>query len=513
MDPKHSPLFIPALWEGSQFKVLDETLLPWKVEYITITDVSQALEVVREMKTRAFGQVLTFLYAAALVALGYKGRNPEPLRDRLNQLTDEFCQARPTFDFKGLARFLPDWFRELPPGEDAASWIQGKIHALVSAMPRAREQRAKHAAELLPNPCRLLTHCNISGELVAVARWCQKMGKELSVIATETRPYLQGSRLTAWEVARAGVKTTLIPDCAVAQVMAKGEADAVLVGADRCAQNGDVINKVGTYPLALMAKEYGIPFYALVQQPGPLARGEDVLIEERPVAELVTFQGHALIPEGANRIKGRYPAFDLTPARLISCLVGFDGAFTPEHFRQRFQKAQSGSKDGNKERERCLLLYGVPRGDTYSHLSHCLQVERCQSLLVPEMRPELWGVQVVTRELLEREIPLTLISDNMMGALFCQAEIRRLYLFYTDLHEKGPVGICGSLMAVLLARAHGVPIELLASNEGSETPLDRDVSTFLGERVSPEGVAIYRVEKELIPWSLLKENKATHESA
>ncbi len=505
MRPQQSPLFEPALWEGTHFRILDETLLPWKVEYITINEVSQALQAVKEMKTRAFGQVLTFLYAAALVALGYKGKQPDPLQEQLGQLTDAFCEARPTFDFKGLAKYFADWFREFPPGEDAASWIQRKIHARVSTIAKAREERARRAAELLPNPCRLLTHCNISGELVAVAGWCKELGKELSVIATETRPYLQGSRLTAWEIAQSGIKTTLIPDCAIAQVMAEGDVDTVLVGADRCAQNGDVINKVGTYPVALMAKEYGVPFYVLVQDPGSLTRGEDVVIEERPVAELLTFQGRSLTQEG---LQGRYPAFDLTPAHLISSLIGFDGTFTPESFRQKFQPAIPPINDGKKEEGKYLLLYGTPKRSSYPYLSHALKAEQAQAVLVPEMRPELWGLQVVTRELLERNIPTTLISDNMMGTFFAQGQIQRLYLFYTELSDKGPVGICGSLLAVLLARAHGVPVELLASEEARQTPLDRDISTFLGQRICPEGVAIYPIEREVIPWSLLKENRA-----
>ncbi|MGH7775030.1 MAG: hypothetical protein ACREQA_22615 [Candidatus Binatia bacterium] len=513
MQSKQSPLFTPALWEGNRFKILDETLLPWKLEYITVSDVSQALQAVKEMKTRAFGQVLTFLYAAALVAQGYKAKEPQPLQERLHQLTEEFCQARPTFDFKGIAYFFSDWFRELPAHGDVGSWVERKIHELVTSMRKARQGRARRAAELLPNPCRLLTHCNISGELVAVARCCEAMGKELLVFATETRPYLQGSRLTAWEVAQAGIKVALIPDCAIAQIMDKGEVNAVLVGADRSAQNGDIINKVGTYPLALMAKEYGIPFYVLVQDPRSLARGEDVLIEERPVAELLTFQGRSHAPEG---LQGRYPAFDLTPASLISFLIGFDGTFTPEAFRQRFQRTSTGAlrlrsgqaPDVKIEREKYLLLYGIPRPDSYPYLSHALKAEQIQSVLVPEMRPELWGVQVLTHELLERNIPTTLISDNMMGTFFAQGQIHRLYLFYTELSEKGAVGICGSLLTVLLARAHGVPVELLAFAEAKAAPLDRDISTFLGQRVTPEGVAIYSIGREMIPWSLFKENKA-----
>lgn len=503
MKPKQSPLFIPALWEGDHFKILDETLLPWKIEYLTVHDLSEALQAVKDMKTRAFGQVLTFLYAAALVAKGYKTKDPAPLRLRLAQLTEEFTRARPTFDFEGIAKYFDPWFRKFPPGTETGSWFEGKIHDLVSIIFRAREERARRAAELLPNPCRLLTHCNISGELVAVAESCRAMEKEIQIMATETRPYLQGSRLTAWEVAEAGIRVALIPDCAVAQVMAKGEINAVLVGADRCAQNGDIINKVGTYPLALMAKEYNIPFYALVQEPGPLAKGEDVVIEERPVAELFTFQGRSYIPEG---LKGRYPAFDLTPSSLISSLIGFDGAFTPESFRQRFEKSSPVARNDRGKKESYLLLYGIPKRDSYPYLAHALKAEEVPTVLVPEMRPGLWGVHVIARELRERDIPTTLISDNMMGAFFALGQIKRLYLFYSELSEKGPVGMCGSLLALLLARAHGVAVELLASTEG-EASLDRDVSTFLGQRVSTDGVLIYPIEKETLPWSLFKENK------
>lgn len=504
MTLKQSPLFVPALWEKDRFRIIDETQLPWKVEYITVRDVGQALGAVREMKTRAFGQVLTFFYAAALAARDYKSGSPARLRERLTLLAEEFTAARPTFDFKGLAKYFDPWFEELPAGEDAVRWIEGKIHGLVSTIYKAREGRARRAAELLPHPCRLLTHCNISGELVAVARWCEELGKKLEVTATETRPYLQGSRLTAWEVAGAGVEVTLIPDSAVAQVMAKGAVNAVLVGADRCAQNGDIVNKVGTYPLALIAKEYGIPFYALVQEPGPLASGGDVVIEERPVSELFVFQGRSYAPEG---LQGRYPAFDVTPSSLITSLIGFDGAFTPEGFREKFQQGSGSAPHDKSKKESYLLLYGIPRQGDYPFLSHALKAEEAPAILVPEMRPQLWGVHVIARELVRRNIPTTLISDNMMGAFFSQGQIRRLYLFYSELGEKGPLGICGSLLAALLARRHGVPVELMASEANREPPMDRDASTFLGQRVSPDGAAVYPIDKETIPWSLLREEK------
>jgi methylthioribose-1-phosphate isomerase len=507
MKPTQSPLFIPALWKGNHFEILDETLLPWKMEYIPVHEASEAVEIVKKMKTRAFGQVLTFLYSAALAAQGFQGKDPETLRERLTQLTEEFARARPTFNFKGLARFFSEWFRDLPSGQDVGSRIEGKAREMAARIIQAREGRARRTADILPTPCRLLTHCNISGELVAVAHHCKKMGKDLSVVATETRPYLQGSRLTAWELAQAGASITLIPDNAIAQVMAKKEVDAVLVGSDRCAQNGDVINKVGTYPLALVAKEYSLPFYVLVQDPGSLVKGDDAAIEERPASELLSFQGQSLISEETDKVTGRYPAFDITPASLVSLLIGFDGSFTPDSFRQKFQNTPSPPRESKREKKRYLLLYGVPKQSDSFLLSSALKGEDAETVLLPEMRPELWGAHLVTLRLVEKKIPVTLISDNMMGTFFAQGKIQRLYLFYTELTEKGPVGLCGSLYAALLAQAHKVPIELFASEENRQAPLDRDISTFMGRKVVPEGVPLYPVEEELIPWSLFKEKE------
>jgi len=154
--------------------------------------------------------------------------------------------------------------------------------------------------------------------------------------------------------------------------------------------------------------------------------------------------------------------------------------------------------------EKYLLVYGPPKKDDYSFLMHALKAEQAGRILVPEMRPELWGARVVARELLLRRLPTTLISDNMMGTLFAHNQIRKLYLFYSRLTESGASGICGSLLAVRLARAHGIPIELLESESGKDSSIDSDVSTFLGQKVIPAGVAVYRLEKEVIPWALLK---------
>src|SRR5690242_4269599 len=167
MNPQQSPLFEPVLWEGNGFKILDETLLPWRREYIEVRDLAQALAAVKDMKTRAFGQVLTFFYAAALVAR--KENSIEAVRARMTRLGEEFAAVRPTFDFKGLAKFFEPWFDQPPPNGDAGSWFERQVREFTACIIGARVYRARLAAELLPQRCRLLTHCNVSGELVSVA--------------------------------------------------------------------------------------------------------------------------------------------------------------------------------------------------------------------------------------------------------------------------------------------------------------------------------------------------------
>jgi len=504
MSAVESPLFEPVHWRGAGFEILDEIQIPEKIEYIQVTEVGQALDAVRDMKTRAFGQVLTFLYSAALVAQQYEGNDPAPLRERLTRLTQQFCDVRPTFDFRGLGSYVEEFFDKLAVNDSVGETIARRTREFGAQITRGRSARAKRAAAVLPDPARVLTHCNVSGELVAVARDCMELGKVFSVIATETRPYLQGTRLTAWELAQAGVSVSLIPDCAVAQVMARGAVNAVIVGADRSARNGDVINKVGTYPIARLAHEYGVPFYALVQDPRSLERGSDVPIEERPAHELLMFQGQSLLADSQSTMKARYPAFDVTPAEFITKLIGFDDLYTPESFRQKYQWKNSGEGSTSHSASKYILLHGVPPKNQYAFLISALKAENAESILVPEMRPQLWGAQLVARELLARNAPTTLISDNMIGTLFAQGEIAKLCLFYDELTEAGPRASCGSLQAAQLAHLHGCGIELFEGDSQLVPPRDKDVSTFMGKNICPAGVSLYPVDAEVVPWALLK---------
>ena len=184
-------------------------------------------------------------------------------------------------------------------------------------------------------------------------------------------------------------------------------------------------------------------------------------------------------------------------------MIGFDDIYTPETFRQKFQTRSGAAAAQVKPRGQYLLIYGLPPKNQYFLLS-ALKAEHAESVLVPEMRPQLWGTQIVVRELLDRHVPTTVISDNMMGTLFAQGEIGKLCFFYDDLAEAGARGICGSLLAVQLARLHHVPVELFDAAKPIATPLDSDVSTFMGQKICPEGVAIWPVEAEIVPWALLK---------
>ena len=497
-----SPLLVPVHWCGDHYRVLDETLLPEQVAYLEIASLDQALAAVKEMKTRAFGQVLTILHAVALFAHASRENDFARLKQQVVELGERFSQARATFDFVGLVRLLFEHIGVPAQGTELGPWLQAKTLDFATAIVMARNERARRAAVLLPARCRLLTHCNISGELVAVAQHCRSLGKDISVIATETRPYFQGTRLTAWELSQAGVRVQVIPDAACAQVMANEGVDAVLVGADRSAQNGDIVNKVGTYSLAVAAHAYGIPFYALVQEPGSLASGSAVTIEERPVRELLTFQGSALAPEG---VQGSYPAFDVTPAELIARLIGFDEVFTPAEYRRKYLKHPVEPARERRDENAFVLLYGVPREDSYRRLTSVLTAERAQAFLVPEMRPGLWGAQVVVPKLLEQRLPITVVSDNMMGIFFARGQIRRVLLFGSKPGDDELRGICGLLLAALLARAHGVPMEVLAAAPETSAVLDRDVTTFLGHRLCPPGVEAYPVGPDIVPSTLFCE--------
>lgn len=313
---KESPLFWPIQLKHKTIFVLDETQLPQKLIYLQCRSVSEVVRVIKDMKTRAFGQVLIVFYSFLMALEKNRHAAPKILLTTIQNAAKSLEAARPTFPFKDftgpIVQIAQKAFRN---NENIASAIAKNINIQLAMIKKARCNRAEKAAELIEDQDCILTHCNVSGELPLMAQICRKQNKKIKFIATETRPYFQGSRLTAWELHNAGFDVTVIVDSAVAKVMQEGKIRKVIVGADCLAQNGDIANKIGTYNIAILAQKFNIPFYVLVPPASPYATGADIPIEIRPEKELLEYQGKRIAAKG---VKGYYPAFDVTPRELIT---------------------------------------------------------------------------------------------------------------------------------------------------------------------------------------------------
>lgn len=300
------------------FDVLDETKLPEEVSFITVHTYREAVEVIRTMKTRAFGQLLTVFYALLITA---RKASEESLVADIEEAASALKSSRPTFAFGKYTELVVNWAKVVFTQEsDQRVFLERNILGLLEKIKVMRIHRAKLAASLFADGDTILTHCNTSGELLLTARICREEGKNLSFYATETRPYFQG-RLTAWELSLEHFPVTLIHDNQAGELLKSGAINHVITGADRVARNGDVINKVGTLQLAILAKEYGIPFYSFVQEPGKTETGADVTIEYRDAKEVLTYNHQAVYPK---QCSAYYPAFDITPHTLISKIITFD---------------------------------------------------------------------------------------------------------------------------------------------------------------------------------------------
>jgi methylthioribose-1-phosphate isomerase len=320
----------PLRWDGRRLWILDQTRLPGREEMLELRNADEVADAIRRLAVR--GAPLIGIVAAYGVALAVAA---DSSLEALERASSALRAARPTA--VNLARAV-DRVREAgraagPDGVAAAARVAAeRIHAEEEA---ASAALATHGAELLAGSRRLLTHCNTGalaaggrGTALGVVHALAERG-EVSVLACETRPLLQGARLTAWELARAGLPHALVADAAAPGLIARGEVDAVVVGCDRVAANGDVANKVGTYPLALAAREAGIPFVVA----GPTSSidpatpdGSAIAIEERDPDEVRRAGGALLTLPGT---AARNPAFDVTPAALVSALVTERGVARP----------------------------------------------------------------------------------------------------------------------------------------------------------------------------------------
>ncbi len=315
-------------WASGAVRILDQRALPGSVEYLDCRTVSELAHAIRTLAVRGAPAIgIAAAYGAALAALS---ACPGPgFAVEVEAGMDLLEATRPTA--VNLSRALASQravFRD--PGNSGMIFeaLLANADSILAADLEASRLMGRHGASLLGPGSRLLTHCNAGalatgglGTALAVFYEAWDRGLLTSAFADETRPLLQGSRLTAWELARAGIPVTVLPDSAAAGLLASGAVDAVFTGADRIACNGDVANKLGTYPLALAAREAGIPFYVVA----PLSTfdpwtpdGPAIPIEQRDGGEVTSLGGCRTAPAGVSVYN---PAFDVTPARLVSAYV------------------------------------------------------------------------------------------------------------------------------------------------------------------------------------------------
>jgi len=311
-------------WKGDRLEVLDQRLLPDRIEYLTCRTAAEVAEAIRGMAVRG---------APAIGCAAAFGIALEPRESSY----DILAKSRPTAVnlFWALERM-----RRARDKRAEAETIFAEDVAVNRAI-------GANGAKLLPDNARILTYCNTGalataghGTALGVVRSAR--AKNVSVIACETRPYLQGARLTTWECAQEGIPCTLIADNMAGYLMSRGEVDLVIVGADRIAANGDTANKIGTYTLAVLAQRHALPFYVaapLSTFDAKTADGAHIQIEERGAEEMIGYRGARWAPEGT---KVRNPAFDITPAGLITAII-CEKAVVQAPSRERLQPLMSTS--------------------------------------------------------------------------------------------------------------------------------------------------------------------------
>ncbi len=324
---------VPTLkWTGSSLRLLDQRILPESEVYIDCTEVETLADCIRTLAVRgapaiglaaAYGTVI----AAMTTELG------DWYFNQVGKKFDVLAATRPTavnlFYCLNIQRQI---LNAADSRDEAVTELLASAERLFEEDLNASRMMGSYGADLLPDNCTVLTHCNAGGlatsglgTALAVIYEAADRGILKKVYADETRPLLQGARLTSWELSRAGIRVDVLPDSAAASLLRTGEMDAVIVGSDRIAANGDVANKIGTYPLALAAKRHSIPFYVVA----PLStfdretpNGESIVIEQRGREELAFCGDRLLMPDGTGVFN---PAFDVTPAELITAIICEEG--------------------------------------------------------------------------------------------------------------------------------------------------------------------------------------------
>ena len=342
----------PIRWQDGRLMLLDQTRLPVEEATIVVECYEQAVSAIREMRVRGAPAIgVTAAYAVAMAARDIPSNDRVEFLFALKQACDDIRAARPTAVNLGWA---VDRMMALAESTDAAGEIVPILIAEAEEIHREDEAINRllgdYGKELMPDGGSVLTHCNTGalatsafGTALGVIRAGWEAGKRFEVFNTETRPWLQGARLTSWEFQKLGIPATLLADSAAGMLMRQGRIGCVITGADRVAANGDTANKIGTYMLAVLARENGIPFYIAAPTSTidlALPNGEEIEIEQREPNEVTRFGGIATAPEGVAAVN---PAFDVTPHRYIDAIVTEKGVALPPYTESLMLAVNGGS--------------------------------------------------------------------------------------------------------------------------------------------------------------------------
>ena len=326
---------IPTLaWTPEGVRFIDQTRLPFEESYVLATTYEQVADVIVTMVVRGAPAIgVSAAYGVALGALRTEAMTTEEFAPEFERVCDRLAGTRPTAVnlFWAIDR-MKRVFANLRVAGATLEQVQEKLlaeaHAMYEEDIAACKTMGAYGGALLPQEGGVLTHCNAGalatcgyGTALGVIRSAVEQGKKIRVFADETRPFLQGARLTAWELMADGIDTTVICDNMAASLMKAGRIQAVVVGSDRIAANGDVANKIGTYNVAILAKEHEIPFYVAAPWSTvdmATATGEGIPIEERPHVEVTHHGGKQLTPNGVGICN---PAFDVTPAKYVTAII------------------------------------------------------------------------------------------------------------------------------------------------------------------------------------------------
>ena len=347
---RQGPAMIAAMgfrtmtWTGTTLSLLDQRKLPVVEEQVSCATAADVVSAIQDMVIRGAPAIgIAGAHGIALSALHHarRGGTGRELAERMADDVAAVRGARPTA--VNLAWAVDRCSAVLAslrdaPAADAARALVAEAEALHDDDVSTNRALGAHGAELVPDGATVLTHCNAGalatagfGTALGVVRAAVEAGKRVAVVADETRPLLQGARLTAWELAQDGIPVTLIADVAAASLLRAGDVDLVIVGADRIAANGDTANKVGTYPLAVLSREHGVPFHVaapLSTVDLAIPEGSAIPIEERPAIEVLELFGTRIAPLG---VSVRNPAFDVTPAALIASIITEAGVLRPPY--------------------------------------------------------------------------------------------------------------------------------------------------------------------------------------